>query len=267
MSTRFSTHAAGAAMILSLVACNDEFASRTQLDSYRVVGVVASPPEVTPDDAVTLTAHDFNPNGDALAYEWTACLYGLGAAQDFECADPALQFELGNTQTVNFDLAQLGIRELLASVGDVPEVDGRPRSLERGFDIWVRLDSGPDCRGCEISTVKRVRVRESNESPNENPLIEDFRIVGDTVGATTVSLQVDVSQPERYENLDSGETTREEYLYTWYSTVGETDPPLTFGDARSTELKLGQDDPSVTVMVAVRDGRGGLAVETLVIER
>ncbi len=264
MSERFAIGTVGVALLLAATGCDDDFTPKTQLDSYRVIGVEASPPEATPDDAVTLTAHDFSPDDDAVSYQWSVCLYGLGAAADFECADPSLEFDLGTDPTTELDLAALGLRDRLASIDDGSSTDD---ILERGFDVWVRLESGPDCSGCSISTAKRVRVRESDQAPNENPVIRDLSVVGDAEGATTVTLRVDVAAPERYEDPDTREETTEEFLYTWYTTAGETDPALTFGDTRSTELRLTRDDPTTTVVVAVRDGRGGLAVESLVIER
>jgi hypothetical protein len=129
------------------------------------------------------------------------------------------------------------------------------------------LESGPDCRGCTINTVKRLHLRETSEAANQNPVIEDFRVSGERSGKTTVTLQVDVSDPERYDDPTTGARVTEEYLYTWYSSAGETDPALTFGEVNSTKLKLSETDPSATVMVAVRDGRGGLAVSSLSIER
>ena len=60
-----------------------------------------------------------------------------------------------------------------------------------------------------------------------------------------------------------GEQTIETYLYTWYSALGEADPALTFDTRTDTELEIPSDAEPGTVfevIVALRDGRGGLDV-------
>jgi hypothetical protein len=262
-----------ACLVLTVASgCDDDFAPRTKLEGYRVLGIEASPPEATPDDVVLFTAHDFHDEDrvdepDQVDYRWSVCLYGQGALDGFDCTAHDLELEFGDTRTAELDMAALGFRTQLDEMGPVADLDGQPRSLERGFDVWVMLESGPSCAGCSIRTAKRLRLRESAESANKNPVIESLRVIGGAVGATTVRLRVDVSNAETYVDSDTGERLTEEYLYTWYSSAGETDPPLTFGDTRETELHLAEGDPTTTVAVAIRDGRGGFTVQSVVIER
>lgn len=259
--------ALGLVVSLGAVACDDAFTSRTVLDGYRVVGVEASPPEVTPDDTVLLTVHDFYDGDEAIAYQWSLCVDGNEGAGDFACNHPEFQVDLGSDPTamVDFGPSGLGLRALLAEVGVVTDADGSPRMLEQGFDLFARLESGPDCSDCNrITTVKRLRVRESNEPPNSNPEIRSFDVSGTVRAGGEVTLRVRTAPPETYRDPETGARVEEEYLYTWYTSSGETDPALTFGSEQETTVHLVAAN-DVTVMVAVRDGRGGVAVERMVL--
>jgi hypothetical protein len=264
-----SRSAIAAALLLG--ACGPDFDPRTKLSGYRVIGVQASPPEVTPDGTVELSAFDYNEGTegtDEVTYRWSVCLFSIGAAVGFDCIDPAAEIDLGTAPTARLDLGPggLNLRAALDELGTVPNPDGSPRTLEDGFDVLVRLTSGPDCEGCDrIETVKRVTVRESDALANANPTISSFEVEGPTQFGAKVKLRVQTNDPEPYVELATGEAQTEEYLYTWYTTRGETDPGLTFGEDQETDLGLIETGP-VRVFVAVRDGRGGLAVASQQIE-
>jgi hypothetical protein len=259
--------ALGFLLALGAVGCDDEFTSRTVLSGYRVVGVEASPPEVTPDDTVLLTAHDFYDADGPIAYRWSLCLDASEQSGDFACDRSRFDLDLGNEQSLTVDLspAGLGVRALLEQVGPVTDANGVARDLGRGFDVFVRLTSGPQCSGCDsITTVKRLRLRDSSEAPNQNPLIRSFDTSGTVRTGADVKLSVRTETPETYRDPETGDEVEEEYLYTWYTSSGKTDPALTFGTERETTLHL-DDAREVTVFVTVRDGRGGLAVASQVL--
>ena len=252
-----------------LASCGDDFESRTKLTGYRTLGVEATPPEVKPDGRVELLAHDFDDGEDEIEYSWSLCLYSLGSSDNYDCADKDFEFDIGDTQQVTLDLGPdgLDLPSQLELFGSLPNLDGTTRDLERGYDFWIRLRSGPtDCHSCEIDTIKRLRIRDSDQVPNQNPVIEEFSVRGTPRRGETVTLRLNTNAPERYRDPDTGAAETEELLYTWYSSGGETDPPLSYGNDRETELKLPDHGDSVEVAVAVRDGRGGLAVERRVIE-
>ncbi len=250
------------------VACDSEFASQMQLAGYRVIGVEASPPEVSPDDALQLRAHDFYDGGDPLRYDWSLCLHSLGANSGYECSDEALELNLGreSEQLVDLSAAGIDLRERLSDT-ELTNPDGTVRNLESGFDIWFTLDSGPECAGCEsIRTVKRVFVREEGAGANQNPVIERLSVEGEATPGGNVTLRVETDRPELYVDAVRDEERREEYLYSWYTSAGKTDPSRSFGQARQTELRLPDRSTTVEVVVAVRDERGGLAVERLLFD-
>lgn len=258
------------ALTLCLAGCGEEFEPRTTLASYRMLGIEASPPEVDPDATVHLTAHDYPQGGQGVSYRWTACPYSLGSSVDYACIDEALEVSIGDQSTVTLDLSPegLGLRALLSRLDEASNADGTAVSLDRGFDIWVRLDSGPDCVDCDrIQTVKRIKIRENPRSmPNDNPVIDTFSVTGPATPGGAVTLSVATDAPETFEDPLTGETRSEEYLYTWYTTGGATGPELTFGETQETELTLPVTVGSLDLFVTVRDGRGGLAVSQQTLE-
>lgn len=257
--------------VLSLVlstltaGCDGDFASRSEILDYRVLGLEADPPEVGPEGSVRLTAHDLDPEGRPVSYAWTLCLYSVGPLVDFACADPALAFDLQGGRTVDLDLAAYDLRAFVDALGGVPRADGTFATLSDGFDVYVVLESGP-AAGPRTRSVKRVRVREGGD-PNRNPTAA-LRVSAERAApGSTVTLTV-VPGSDARETFDGAEGGRatEELVYAWYSTGGELASALTYGDDTEVELDLPAEPGPVDVALAVRDGRGGLAVVTRRIE-
>lgn len=245
---------------LLTAACGSDFDPRSKLDGYRVVGVAAEPPEVGPEDTVRLTVHDLDTDGGVPAYRWTLCLYSVGATVEFACADPRLEFSVEGGRDAEIDLSAYGIRALVEAAGGVPAADGTLRTLEDGFDVYVTVESGPPT-GRQIRTVKRVRVREGGE-PNRNPAATLAIEPTDLRRGGEVTLRV-VPAPgaaEQYVDAETGEAARETLTFSWYATGGEIESPITDGEDTETPLALPDEPGPVDVVVAVRDGRGGLAV-------
>lgn len=253
-------------------ACGEDFVSRTSLSEYSILGIETSSPEVSPSETLQVTAHDYSPDNAGVTYRWSLCPYSLGANLAYECAEGVPEIELSRDASFLLDLSPEGIdlKEVLDTTGTRPGVDGLPRSLETGFDIWLRLISGSDCDGClTIESVKRLVIRQGEGPPaNNNPTIERFEVLGEAKAGTTVRLQVATDAPEDYATPSTEAAKTEEYLYTWYTTQGKTEPSLTFGDTQETELKLPDEAGPLEIMVAVRDGRGGMALarQTLQVE-
>lgn len=263
-SSRFSNLALAAlALGGALAACTSPFDSQMMLSGYRVVGVEASPPEVGPEATVQLRVHDFHDGPEPVAYQWRVCLFSVGAGEAYACSDARLERELqgGTTTTLDLSPAGLDLRRTLEAFPGLANEDGTPRTFARGFDIWVKLRSGPNCTGCEaIDTVKRVTVREPSAAPNANPIIGPLEVVGAPARGQSVTLRVDTDAPELYVDPASQESKREDYLCSWYTSGGKTDPIRTFDATRETTLTLPDEPGPLEVIVTVRDGRGGLAV-------
>jgi hypothetical protein len=243
--------------------CGSDFDSQMTLAGYRVVGIEAAPPEVSPDDQVQLRVHDFSDGDDAVEYEWTLCLHSVGVNDDYTCSSPELEYPLGNTPELSVDFGPdgLDLRRVLADMPAFPSHDGLPRNLEDGFPVWIELRSGPNCRECRsIDTVKRLTLStRPTASRNRNPVIERFSVADTAKRGSTITLSVDVDSPQDYTD-STGLERREEYLYTWYTSQGKAKPTRTFGNDRTSQLQLSSESTTIEVLVAVRDERGGLAV-------
>src|SRR6185503_12656568 len=102
--------------LLPLVSgCTDDFTPRTLLSGYRVLGIVASPPEVEADGTVSLTAEDFYDGDDTVTYAWRFCSYSSGAQVGYACADQALEVPVGSEPSVSLALGPDGL-DLLESL-------------------------------------------------------------------------------------------------------------------------------------------------------
>jgi hypothetical protein len=234
------------------------------LSGYRVLGVVSDPPEVTPDDTLELQVHEFYDGDAPLEHEWRLCLASRGAASDYACLDEGAEFSVGAGPRLQLDLGPSGLalRQRLAALPEVSGEDRTARSVEQGFDVWLKLTSGPGEGDVEpIETVKRLFVRASpTRVPNTNPVIEALRVRGRLDVAGAVTLHVETNAAETYIDSATGEELLEDFLFTWYSTSGVPDPPRSFGEGRSSRIELPDEPGQIEVAVAARDGRGGLAV-------
>lgn len=250
-----------------LTGCEDDFDPRTKLSGYRVIGIEAEPPEVDPDSQLRLTVHEFNDSDTEIGYEWKLCIFSLGPATNYECTKRELELAIGDESSIDLDLGidGIGLRSLIDKSGPIVGPDGTKRTLQTGIDLLVSLNSGPSSEESEqIRTIKRIHVRERDQhASNTNPIIEDFTVDGRLEANAAVELRVETSKPESYLDPLTGDQRTEEFLYTWYTSAGETDPGLSFGNEAKTQLKLPDKPQEVQVMVAVRDGRGGLSVERL----
>lgn len=253
-------------IILSILSgCEADFDPRTKLTGYRVIGIQAQPPEVDPDGELDLTVYEFNDLDTEITYEWKLCVFSFGPATDYECKSSEFEVDIGDASTVDLDLGTDGIdlRGLVERAAPIIGPDGTEQTLQTGIDVLVSLNSGPSGESTDrIRTIKRIHVKErGRQAANANPTIEDFIVEGKPNTDSTVELRVETSKPESYLDPLTGDKRTEEFLYTWYTSAGETDPGITFGKEAKTQLKLPSKSQDIEVIVAVRDGRGGLAVD------
>jgi len=255
-----------------LTGCDDDFEPRSHLIGYRVIGISADRPEIGPDDTVRLTVHDYDSEGRVADYAWKICFLSFGQADDYACADPALEFEIvADGPEADVDLGPDGfdLRGAFERFGPFPGADGQPTTLADGIDVQIEVVSGPQ-DGRIIDSIKRMRVRDGG-TPNTNPGIAALTVDGraDPAAAAPgadVELAVQIAPGSEEDYVDyAGRQVTEELLLSWYTTDGELDADLTFGDDLDNTLTLPDASGPVEVFVAVRDGRGGLAVENVTI--
>ncbi len=260
-------------VMLQFSACGDnDFDKAQELTSYRVIGITADRPEVTPSEPVTvLTLHDFHPadligERPPTAYEWRVCLVSVGGFAQYECIDPSLELPLPSTgQTTTLDLA--------AVVDFIPQ-----ERLEQGHSVWVKLTATSGDESVEV--VRSVTVSLS-ETLNQNPTLESFGVVaivgpdgklreGTPRAGDTLSLALTMKDGSAEDFIATetvnGDSVEREYteqlIYTWYSSGGELERARGTDDQRENELTDIEEGP-LRIVVGARDGRGGFDIRSL----
>ena len=270
----------------ALLGCGEDFDPRTLLKDYRVIGIVAEPPEVGIADTVRLTAIEHIEPNQMIQREWSVCLFSLGVFTDFACIDDGLIIELDETKA-RFDLAlsSEGIDFLnrflevlngedidLSDSDDLKQSCGDncqgPDGEEQTYvDIQIRLRSGPP-QGPKMTTIKSVRVNFEPGDPNRNPKVGTLSVNGKEMpdaakAGEELTLEIEILDDslQDYIEASSGVSQSELPSMTWFTTEGELSKEVTAGDRRKTVLKLPSQltKSTIEVYVVVRDGRGGTA--------
>jgi hypothetical protein len=283
--------------VVALAGCGDDFEPRSHLEAYRVVGIQAEPPELPSDGKVTLHVYDFDPASVAPAdagpppgapyYIWVVCAYSLGSAVQYDCLDPRLEFAIRTDgPELALDLAHppdgypplkavyAGLRaELERREAEGEDVSALEDQIDpqKGTTLTVKLYAGREGAG-HVDAVKRVTIHDpapgnTPAPPNHNPTIAAFRLGGETdvVSVPTgeklaLSVEMAPGSVETYVDSSTGESTDEELLYSWFTSGGTLEPDITFGSDTKVELTAPDTPQRLRLFVAVRDGRGGLAV-------
>ena len=95
------------AALVALWSCETNFPPRTLVDGYRVFGVIAEPPAVSPNDTVSLRLMDTGAPG--TTHQWTMCPVSTGPLNGFACLDAALERRFTtDTSTLEVDLGPDG---------------------------------------------------------------------------------------------------------------------------------------------------------------
>lgn len=252
------------ALALGLAACSDGLPPEWKITDYRIMAVVAEPPEVDPDGTVELVVADYDPERRPVTYEWSVCLLSFGSATNYACVDESLDYPIeggGPTASIDFGPDGLNLRALYEAFGPVPNAAGEAQTLEDGFDVYVHVISR-SAGGREESTYKRVRIREGDDL-NTNPITEGFTVDDAPPGPIRVGQDVEIklvlADVEREVDPDGNE---ESYLYQWLGVDG--DIPDVFGIPSNKIDYTAPDAPGIyPIFVVVRDRRGGTTFERL----
>jgi len=253
-----------ATLTLLLGACTDKLPDEWELTEYRVLAVVAEPPEIDPDGEVELRVVDLDPDGEPVTYEWSLCLFSFGSATNFACVDERLDGPLegdGPTMRIDFGPDGFDIRNLYERFGPVPNAAGVPQTLEDGFDVFVHIISRASGGRVE-STYKRVRIRDGDPL-NTNPVFHGFTIDDEAPGPVGADERVEIKLviDEADRELDT-DGTKESYLYRWYATAGTLE--RAFGPPSNTVDYTTPEEPGTySLFVVARDRRGGTALEQI----
>lgn len=272
--------------ILSYLGCGaEDFEPKSLFTSYRVIGIKAEPPTLSLAQESVLSVIDFHPNDldeaeerPTIKYTWRLCPFTLGSMVEYECFLDEVELEADEDGRVKVSpltlLEQAGELMALFESGEgipmLPGSTGAPSSI----DVYIKL-TAKEAKKTPLEIVKKLTLNLNDQAPtNQNPILETEGIlienqasklkVGEVV---TLTAQVKSTSEERYTPIvaegEKAQEEKEELLIGWLTTGGELDGPYSFMDDPHTELTLPDEPQMVRVFVTVRDGRGGLDVQSI----
>lgn len=280
--------------------CDPGFPDRSLVDGYRVLGMVATPPELGPFDQLELTLIEANAEG--AEYEWTACLASLGSSFGFQCVDESLELPLPiDGPVAAIDLSAEGIDFLGTLLKAFAELE-QANAAESGVDDEDKEDCGEACKtrdgeeteytdiqfmvtsgpptGRQVTTVKLVRIYFDDSERNQNPEILRFERSSTTPvrPGQNVRFEYEVNT-ELFQTytLVNGTELIEENIMTWYTSAGTFTPApdkegkeknISIGSQSEMFLQLPAEmsEDAVTVWGILRDERGGTDFRTLTLD-
>lgn len=251
---------------------NDNLPKPQKLGPLRVLGLIASNPEIQPGgtSAITAIVSDFNQGGRALSYEWKACVdpgVALGATPTCEGASSVGTPASGTINTTATQLAatpftgEASNNGFTLGAGDTGAILNGKTSFEKfnGVAILVtfKVSSGSESE----SAFRRILVRDLTLNPtplNTKPatpagiaaLPSSEQALTPTISETAASYSV---------LSTTGDTlTRTEKLtVSWYTTDGEFEFSRT--DGASSNKWTPPTSGTAVGLILLRDDRGGLS--------
>lgn len=257
-------------LIFFVVACGDDRLPRVEtLDQFRVLGIVATTPEVAPGGStnVRVLVSDVAGGGRTINGTYTACIDpGISVGAEANCNHDSTAVDLPyNVDTTIADFSS----NLFTGLGPTVNVTvpaliftGRnSRDQFNGIGYIVVFTFTVD--GKEVKAFKRIIATNRgalNTNPSGGQLLCNGSLISGIPGKDdTLNVANLTPQTYSYINVDgSTETRTEELEVAWFVSNGKVDKPkASYGDG----VKYLDDQPSSLLLVAViRDGRGGTEV-------
>ncbi|MCB0309370.1 MAG: hypothetical protein KDD48_08360 [Bdellovibrionales bacterium] len=265
-------------LALFFACSSDDLPESFRLGGFRVLGIVASQPEVNPDDTVILTPilSDLGGEGRAIMFSAKACVDpGVGFGAEPTCDENPTRVELASSQLATGLVAPNYTGLLTSTVSvTVPAssivFDQRSTSEQfNGINYLVVMQFEPD--GQEVVRAFKRIVVSTKTIKNQNPTFDSSQLfsMGNPVTSLpseTMAINIDLSSAA-IENYDEQTETQEivaktETLETfWYISDGDLSPIITEAENETTYTppSVLPDSHDVLIVAITRDGRGGLA--------
>lgn len=259
-------------LLVLVCACGGpKFKKVERLGKFRILGIIANNPEVTPggNAALRLIVSDVNGGGRVINGTTQACIDpGIGLGAEVKCDhDPNT---VNGTYTINTTTLDMTNNLFTGINADVENVTvpatillGRSgREQFNGVGYIVIFNFTVD--GKTHSAFKRI-VAHNRGVFNANPAGSAVFLNGAPMGTRPEKndeLTVTTSAPEVYDvrTVDGKTESRsEEYEVAWFVTDGRLDKPKSQIDDTVKYLGKTASAPSLVVTI-VRDERGGLDV-------
>jgi archaellum component FlaF (FlaF/FlaG flagellin family) len=264
-----------------LMSCGDDKFNRVEeLQGFRILGVVATAPEVSTFPGLStlqLVISDPNGGGRQISGTTKSCIDpGISLGASVSCDhDPSTVPGTYDIDTIND--ADLGVANLYTGIAadtvnvSVPATVFAGRSAREQFNgVGYITIFEFNVDGKTVTAFKRVTATNRGVT-NTNPSITDLLLNGVTIGATKPNkndkLKVTTAAPETYNfiNVDgSQEVKTEELQVAWYVSYGELNKPKT---EAQEDVKYLSNPPGSTMIILslLRDDRGGFSIRRSVL--
>lgn len=260
--------------LLALVSCSDDtFRKVERLESFRILGIEASAPEVAPGGTsnLRLIVSDVNGGGRTINGTYVSCIdpgiaYGAKVNCDHDSASVSGSYSINPTTE-----SQVNAVNLYTGTADATVVATAPLTILTGRSDREKFNGVGyitiftfTVDGKEVSAFKRI-VATNRGSLNNNPAGSSILVNGAPISAAIEKgdkLVAVNNSPETYQVMTVEgdlETRTEEFKVAWYVSQGKLDKPKS--NIEETVEYLGNSPTSDSLVLAIiRDERGGLEV-------
>lgn len=228
---------------VGLLSCTDsKLPKYVELNSLRVLALIADKPEVNPGETVTITPliSDINET-TSLTFEAIGCVdpgISLGAEPSCKSNPTKTTLDQGTiTSTSTNDMAQnfTGATTAFSAVIPMDAIIFNQRSEQDKFNGigYVIEYTLTNSRGDSVTTIKRILIsQKTNIEKNINPVVTELQSNGSAIGTTDfpvngkfrINMVFDPSSFQTYtlRKADgTNESLIEELTTTWFITDGE----------------------------------------------
>ena len=259
--------------ILVLISCSDSnFRKVEQLDTFRVLGIEASLPEVAPNTAVNLRLFVSDPNGPTggreIVGQLESCIDpGISLGAPVSCDhDPS---RITSPFTIDTRLADFqnnlssGFSPFVVVTVPATILLGRTLREENNGVGYISIFTFT-VDGVQVRAFKRI-LASNRAAKNTNPTgsaieLNGLLFVGHPQKGDRFHFTTSAPESYTFVNVDgSSGMIEEEMSVAWYITASEFDKPKVDLDE---EVELTETPPLAPYLIVgiVRDDRGGLSV-------
>lgn len=260
-------------LLTLLFSCGDDRLPKVEtLEGFRIIGIEASSPEVSPGGSSTLRLFISDPQGGGRVINgsYIACVDpGISLGADVDCSKVPGSVSGSYTIDTNPLSGTLYTGFAGSMTANVPAsiLSGRSaRDQFNGVGYIVIFTFSVD--GKTVRSFKRV-LATNRGSLNSNPATPTILLNGSalsTVPREGDNVSVTGLTPETYQfqNVDGTTETRTESLeVAWFMSTGEVNRPKALAQDNSEFTEA--PGPNFLILSAIRDGRGGFSVQRVFI--
>lgn len=262
-----------------LVACGDEKLKKVEvLGEFRILGIIASSPEVAPGGSSTLRliVSDINGGGRTISAQVESCVdpgISLGAqvSCDHDSSKVSNSYSIDTASDPDLGSGNLYTGQANATLNiTVPGTILNGRTNREKFNgvgyiniFSITLD------GRTVKAFKRI-IATNRGTLNSNPTLSAITVNGGSISSRPgandlLGISSSGSESYQFQNIDGTfENLTESFELAWYISSGEiVRSQVSASD--TVRIKTASTATSQVIFAVIRDGRGGIAFRREVI--